>query len=153
MNATQRFAQINAGVMSRIGEMDRLNAKAGIRRQDLDDLYPTPEPRTTGWIERGEDVPVSGGAETQTVVRARGLRKSPRWIDRRPPSHSTFNSKLSTALFSLQVLLMSLGAVAAVAYLAAMPVWLRFVGMTLAGVAWFALFKMIDGIQSRKGSR
>jgi hypothetical protein len=53
------------------------------------------------------------------------------------------------ALQALRVLLMSLGAVSAIAYLMAMPMWLRIAGGVAGAVSWFAMYKLIKAWRAR----
>ena len=147
--------------------MPRQTLAARVRQDglDLNELYPTPEPRrssdhaayrgrrggyrpgvpvghVSGWIERGEDPPVNFNLqhEEPAAPAPRRIAKTmvPAW-----------RARLAIALQALRVLLMCIGGVASIAYLAAMPMWLRIAGGALGAVALFSLYKLLSAWRNR----
>jgi hypothetical protein len=49
-----------------------------------------------------------------------------------------------------QILLIAIGGVAAISFLAAMPVWIIACGLAVAGFAWWLIYQLIVGFERRQ---
>ena len=110
-----------------------LSARARRDGLDLDELYPTSEGHAAGWIERGDDPPVS----------VKSQRAHAHTIER------NMSSAWQRAWMATQALLFCVGAVAMVAAMAALPPLVIVAGTVALGVAWFALCHLISSIEAR----
>lgn len=125
-----------------------LSARARRDGLDLDELYPT-EGHAAGWIERGEDPPIEAEASSATAASLARNAKRPRTCLTGHGAASA-NSVWQRAWMATQALLFCVGAVALVAAMAALPPLVIAGGAVALGVAWFALYKLIERLEARK---
>lgn len=99
--------------------------RAQAQKYNLNSLYPTP----------GAGLPVPVDVNTRP-------RKS---------AHDTVagSPRLDAAMTSLRALLTGVGAVAGVAYVAAMPHLLQFAGVGIFGATWYALYDLLARRKNR----
>jgi hypothetical protein len=133
-----------------------LSARARRDGLDLDELYPTTgyeghgiKSNVAGWIERGEDPPIEAEASSATAASLARNAKRPRTCLTGHGAASA-NSAWERAWMATQALFFCVGAVALVAAMAALPPLVIAGGTVALGVAWFALYKLIERLEARK---
>lgn len=129
--------------------------KRNAQKYDLNELYPTPEDdspdvdlmgRLDDLYPESEPIPIADRKQKATVGRPVAAKNGarPAIVPRGAmAAGSAVSPRLGAALLALRVLLMSLGAVLSIAYLAAMPRWITIASAIVCALAWYCLYRMI----------